>query len=136
MYDQLTIQCRPICTYVGVTLKFMYRMRTAYQEHMSRQRRLKERELPRTPRCHQNTNSSAIPSKFGKCASIGTGYCHTHTRTATPSSAFEFVFRWHASYTLLRCLRQLICSCAYIPTQHTNTVLLKCDIMGRPALVY
>ena len=84
-----------------------------YQEHMSRRRRRGSVRLPRTPGCHRNTNSSAIPSKYGKCASIGTGYCHTHTRRATPSSAFEFVFRWRASCTLLRCLRRLICSYRY-----------------------
>ena len=59
-----------------------------------------------------------ILSKYGKCASIGTGYCYIHTWIATPSSAFEFVFRWHASYTLLCRLRRLICSWLklYTPT--------------------
>ena len=68
---------------------------------MSCQRRRRSVQLPRTPGCHRNTNSSAILSKYGKYASIGIGYCHIHIRIATPSSAFEFVFRWHASYMLL-----------------------------------
>ena len=34
-----------------------------------------------------------------------------HIQLATPSSVHGFVFRWHASYTLLCHLQQLICSC-------------------------
>ena len=59
-------------------------------EHMSSHRRRRSIQLPHTLRSHQNTKSSVIHSKYGKCESIGTGYCHIHTWIATPSSAFEW----------------------------------------------
>ena len=73
-------------------------------------------EPPKAAKEHATTTYARVPSKcailskYERCASIGNGYCHIHTRIAMPSSAFEFVFRWHASYTLLRRLRRLICS--------------------------
>ena len=98
-------------------------MDSSHQEHMSRRRWRRSVQLPRTPGCHRNTNSSAILSKYGKCTSIGNGYCHTHTWIATPSSTLEFVFRWHTSYTLLCCLRRLICSCSRLYSKFIQFVV-------------
>ena len=106
------------------------------QEHMSCWRWQRSVQLPRTPGCHRNTNSSAILSKYGKCTSIGIGYCHIHIRIATPSSAFEFVFRWHASYTLLRHLRRLIRSCYDYANRPRPTLECSIHVCCMPTCIY
>ena len=83
--------------------------------HRSRQRSV-QLLCTYTSQCHRNTNSCMVLSILFEIVCLLEMPSMYLYMLAIPSSAFEFIFQWHAS--LLRHLWRLICSWCYSRNFH------------------